>query len=149
MPTVLLVDDEKNVHEVFEDAMEPGVRVVHASDGMEALKLLEGEEVDLVVTDLTMPNLDGMALLREVRERGVTVPALVLSAHGTVPNVVPSRVRTEVRSSLSRVILLASPKSMTLACPSGVIIMLDGLRSRWTTPALWALSKAWATSEPS
>jgi DNA-binding NtrC family response regulator len=88
MATILLVDDEKNVHETFEDAMEKGVRVLHAMDGMQALKLLEGEEIDLLVTDLTMPNLDGMALLREVRERGVTVPALVLSAHGSVPNVV-------------------------------------------------------------
>jgi two-component system nitrogen regulation response regulator NtrX len=88
MATILLVDDERGIHEVFEDAMESGRRVLHAMDGMEALQLLEGEEVDLIVTDLTMPNLDGMALLREVRERGVRVPALVLSAHGSVPNVV-------------------------------------------------------------
>ena len=88
MATILLVDDERGIHEVFEDAMEAGRRVLHAMDGMEALKLLEGEEIDLIVTDLTMPHLDGMALLREVRERGVRVPALVLSAHGSVPNVV-------------------------------------------------------------
>ena len=35
MPTVLLVDDERNIHETFEDAMEAGVRVVHAADGLD------------------------------------------------------------------------------------------------------------------
>ena len=88
MPTVLLVDDERNVHQTFEDAMESGIRVIHAFDGREALALLESEEVELIVTDLTMPQLDGIGLLREVRARGIKAPALVLSAHGTVPNVV-------------------------------------------------------------
>ena len=88
MPTLLLVDDERAIHQTFEDAMEAGVRVVHAYDGREALGVLEQEEVDLVVTDLTMPVMDGVELLREVRARGLKAPALVLSAHGSVPNVV-------------------------------------------------------------
>src|SRR5687768_7661035 len=88
MPTVLLVDDERNIHQTFADAMEAGVRVVHADGAAEALRRLEVEEVDLIVTDLTMPGQDGMELLREVRRRGLKPPAIVLSAHGSVPNVV-------------------------------------------------------------
>jgi DNA-binding NtrC family response regulator len=88
MPTILLVDDEKNIHQTFEDAMEAGVRVLHAFDGEQALRTLEAEEVDAVVTDLTMAGLDGLGLLREMRTRGLRQPVLVLSAHGSVPNVV-------------------------------------------------------------
>jgi DNA-binding NtrC family response regulator len=88
MPTVLLVDDDAAVHETFEDAMEAGVAVLHARDGEEALALLAAEEVDLLVTDLEMPRMSGTELLRRVRERGVEAPALVLSGHAQIPNVV-------------------------------------------------------------
>ncbi|MEM7248390.1 MAG: sigma-54 dependent transcriptional regulator [Acidobacteriota bacterium] len=88
MATILLVDDERGVHLSFEDAMEPSHRVLHAESPQEALEVLDREEVDLLVTDLEMPGGGGLDLLRSLVDRGKKLASLVLSGHGTVPNVV-------------------------------------------------------------
>ena len=62
--------------------------VVAAKDGKEAAKLLDERGFDLVLTDLKMPGLDGMALLRKVRAEQPEVEVIVLTAHGTVDNAV-------------------------------------------------------------
>ncbi|MFO0549155.1 MAG: sigma-54 dependent transcriptional regulator [Polyangiaceae bacterium] len=58
---------------------------VHAPSASAALRLFEASAFDAVITDLRMPDMDGMALLRELHARAPEVPVVMLTAHGTVP----------------------------------------------------------------
>ena len=83
---VLVVDDDRAVRTVLAAVLQrSGHNVREASDGEEALATIAAEPIDLVVTDLRMPVMDGMQLLAEVLARWGDVPVIVLTAHGTVP----------------------------------------------------------------
>jgi CheY-like chemotaxis protein len=80
--TVLLVDDEPGVRfAVSEVLCDRGYRVVSASSGPEALAALDG--VDVVVTDLSMPGMDGLELVAQIAARAPALPVIVLTAHGS------------------------------------------------------------------
>jgi len=82
MSRVLLVDDEPAIRKVVRDALErDGHEVVAAIDGQEALERFEEGTFDLVVTDLAMPRVDGLELVKEIR-RSSAVPVLVLTVRG-------------------------------------------------------------------
>jgi signal transduction histidine kinase len=78
---ILLVDDDALVREVLAGQLEDqGYHIVQASDGLAALAWLDqGEEIDLLITDFAMPGMNGLALLKAVRQRRETLPALVLT----------------------------------------------------------------------
>ncbi len=80
---VLVVDDEPAVRGLIAAGLElAGYRILTAGDGAEALKLLEaGEVVDLMVTDLTMPGLDGLTLIRAARARHPRLPVILLTGY--------------------------------------------------------------------
>jgi CheY-like chemotaxis protein len=80
---VLLVDDEELVRKlVAEQLQDAGYDVLAAPNGIEALTLLAaGESVDAVVTDLSMPGMDGLAVIRAVRKRYPGLPALLLTGY--------------------------------------------------------------------
>jgi PAS domain S-box-containing protein len=82
---VLLVDDEVVVREVVAEELEAaGCAVLLAESGPEALQWLDaGEAVDLVVTDLSMPGMDGIALIREAKRRRSGLPAILLTGYAT------------------------------------------------------------------
>jgi len=89
MARILVADDEAGLREFITDALELDEHtVVSAKDGREAAKLLDERGFDLVLTDLKMPYLDGMALLRKVRAEQPEVEVIVMTAHGTVDNAV-------------------------------------------------------------
>ncbi|MEZ4361991.1 MAG: sigma-54 dependent transcriptional regulator [Kofleriaceae bacterium] len=89
MARVLVIDDEAGLREFLSDALElDGHAVTTAQDGREAAKLLDERGFDLVLTDLKMPGLDGMAILRKVRAEQPEVEVIVMTAHGTVDNAV-------------------------------------------------------------
>lgn len=68
--TVLAVDDSATVREVLRTTLEDaGYRVVLASDGRDALSKLTSVKADMVLTDLNMPNMDGISLIREIRSQ--------------------------------------------------------------------------------
>ena len=73
MHTVLIVDDEERLRRGLARSLRrEDRRLLTAASGEEALGLLrEGDEVDLVIADLVMPGMDGMALVREIRRRGI------------------------------------------------------------------------------
>ncbi len=80
---VLLVDDEAFFLESVREgllATEPTVEALLAGDGLEALDLLDKHEIDVVVSDIRMPGLDGVGLLAEMINRGISVPVILLSA---------------------------------------------------------------------
>ncbi len=85
MGRVLVADDEEGVRSFLVEALERGGHeVVPAADGDEALATLQREAFDLLLTDLKMPGLDGMALLARVRSEQPDLEVVVLTAHGTV-----------------------------------------------------------------
>jgi two-component system, OmpR family, response regulator ResD len=82
MPTILIVDDEPMVRDVLTRYLEhEGFTVRTAEDGPEALELAASAAPDLVVLDLMLPGLDGLEVLRRLRERGPT-PVVLLTAKG-------------------------------------------------------------------
>lgn len=89
---VLVVDDEPGMLEVCTDILRelPGVRVVAESDSTRARTLLDGGTWDLLMTDLCMPDVDGLQLLRAAREQDPELPVLMLTAFPSVETAVES-----------------------------------------------------------
>ena len=86
---VLVVDDEANLRRVLAAMLtRDGCDVHMAENGEVALAFLRDHHIDLVITDLRMPKIDGMELLREVQRTDPSLPVVMLTAHGTVDNAV-------------------------------------------------------------
>ncbi len=86
---ILVVDDEPNLRRVLSALLgRDGYDVHTAADGGEALKVLHDHHIDLVITDLKMPGLDGMGVLREALRMEPDLPIVMITAHGTVDNAV-------------------------------------------------------------
>ncbi len=89
MARILIADDEAGLREFMGDALRLDDHdVVEAADGREAIKLLEARSFDLLITDLRMPHVDGLTLLRKVRAELPEVEVIVLTAHGRVDTAV-------------------------------------------------------------
>jgi PAS domain S-box-containing protein len=82
-PRVLLVDDEKVIRDVLTGELsDRGFQVIEAENGDAALALLEaGEAVELIVTDLTMPGINGVALIHAAQKRNQRLPAILLTGY--------------------------------------------------------------------
>lgn len=81
MPHLLLVDDSRfNRNRVKAALSDGGYDIAEAENGTEALTYLETHPVDVVITDLLMPEVDGFGVLQGLHERGQKVPVIVLSA---------------------------------------------------------------------
>jgi CheY-like chemotaxis protein len=79
--TVLVVDDEPAIREVIATLLEDeGYLVRHAKDGLEALDAINENRIDLIVSDVVMPRLDGASLVRRLRRRGHLTPVVLMSA---------------------------------------------------------------------
>jgi DNA-binding NtrC family response regulator len=86
---ILVVDDELNLRRVLSAQLtRDGYDVHTAEDGEQGLKMLAEHHIDLVITDLRMPKVDGMQLLRRAIEIDPDLPVVMLTAHGTVDNAV-------------------------------------------------------------
>jgi DNA-binding NtrC family response regulator len=82
---ILVVDDEKNILLTVRHALAPlGFDVRTAGTGEETLRLLEEEAFDLMLLDLRLPGMDGMAVLEQAAEKHPQVRVIVVSAYGTV-----------------------------------------------------------------
>ena len=80
--SVLIVDDDVNLARLLRTLLRSeGYRVLTASDGEEALNLLSKEPVNVIVSDLRMPRMDGRSFYRELRSRGIHSPVLIASAY--------------------------------------------------------------------
>jgi DNA-binding NtrC family response regulator len=83
--SILLVDDDKDIctslTKVFEKS---GYAVFTAHDGREALDFLDKNTVDIIISDLRMPNMDGMEFMKEIRRRKIEIPVIYLTAYGEV-----------------------------------------------------------------
>ncbi len=84
---ILVVDDEAPVREMIEDALSlAGYKTLAASDGLEALNILRSSKVDLIVSDINMPKLDGFQLLESLRLKGDNTPFVLLTASKERPH---------------------------------------------------------------
>ena len=92
---ILVVDDEPKMRRVLEIMLQKmGHRVLTAGNGREALAHIQAHTVDLVITDLRMPEMDGIGLLASLRAQDSDVPVVVITAHGTIETAVAAMKRS-------------------------------------------------------
>ena len=86
---ILIVDDESEMRVALETTLKrEKFQLTCAEDGEKALDILEDEEFDLVLTDVRMPKLNGLELLRAVKEKSTKTQVIVMTAYGTIDNAV-------------------------------------------------------------
>jgi DNA-binding response OmpR family regulator len=82
---ILIVDDEKNIRLTLSQALETlGMAVQTAVDGEEALQKLQDSDFSLVLLDLKLPGMDGLEVLRRIRESRPKTRVIMITAHGTI-----------------------------------------------------------------
>ncbi len=105
MTTILLVDDEDLLREGVREILEfSDFTVIEARDGMEALELFAVNNVDLVISDIVMPNMDGVDFVSRLRESFPAVPILTISGGSRV---------VSARFGLDSALLSAANDSLT------------------------------------
>ena len=83
METILIVDDEKNYPPILAAVMEEeGFEPLMANSGEEDMNILKHSDVDLVLTDMKMPSMDGMEVLRSVKRTNPATEVIILTGHG-------------------------------------------------------------------
>ena len=86
---ILIVDDERNVRLNYRITLETeGYQIFEAGSAASALEELIGRSFDLAILDMRMPAMDGLELLAKMREIGITVPAMIVTAYSDVPHAV-------------------------------------------------------------
>jgi two-component system response regulator GlrR len=89
MSTILLVDDDPDILKLVSLRLSAaGHGVKEAASGEKALALVAASRPDLVITDLKMDGMDGLTLFDEIRKQAPTLPVIILTAHGTIPDAV-------------------------------------------------------------
>lgn len=95
--SILVVDDEANARQALAELLrDEGYLVETANDGLAALAKLDGWIPDLVLTDIKMPGLDGIGLLRQIRERNLACPVILMTA---VPSALQEAADSRVRAA--------------------------------------------------
>jgi CheY-like chemotaxis protein len=83
MATIIAVDDSPSTRRIVVDTLkEAGHAVMEAENGIEALKVLSGKKVDLIIMDIIMPKMDGFVACEKIKEIDDNVPFIFLSALG-------------------------------------------------------------------
>jgi response regulator RpfG family c-di-GMP phosphodiesterase len=95
--TILVVDDEESLRDICREVLErAGYRVLPAESGRQALAILTDQDVDLVLTDLRMPEMGGLELLQSAKERNIDVEFLVMTGFGTIETAIETMKRGAV-----------------------------------------------------
>ena len=88
-PTVLIVDDETSILKTLSGILsDEGFETITATNGYEALKILDAESPDLVLLDIWMPGMDGIDTLKEIRKNHPTLQVIMITGHGTIETAV-------------------------------------------------------------
>lgn len=89
MKTILIVDDEESIRESLDGILQDeGFRTVFACDGEEGLLAHREENPDLILLDIWMPGVDGLEVLRRIKEASPEQPVIMMSGHGTIETAV-------------------------------------------------------------
>jgi DNA-binding response OmpR family regulator len=79
---ILIVDDDQNILRLYKEELEEeGYNIVTASNGQEALEQFDRESPDLVTLDILLPDIDGIKLLRQMKERRPRMPIIMSTAY--------------------------------------------------------------------
>lgn len=82
---ILIIDDEKNMLWALENALKPeGYKMVTAVNGEEGLERFKEQEPALILLDIKLPQMDGIAVLQKIRSINPTIPVIMMTAHGTL-----------------------------------------------------------------
>ena len=85
-PRILLVDDDSGIRKLVRRVLvRAGYEVAESTDGVNGLRQMRAGRFDLLITDLVMPDMDGLELIRETRASHPDVPILAMSGGGKVP----------------------------------------------------------------
>jgi two-component system nitrogen regulation response regulator NtrX len=88
-PSILIVDDEPSIVQSLSGLLtDEGFEIITASNGYEALKIIDSESPDLVLLDIWMPGIDGIETLKEIKKSSATVPVIIITGHGNVETAV-------------------------------------------------------------
>ncbi len=97
MANILIVDDEKKIRHILGIMLSrKGHTISEAGSGIEALKILERGAFDVVISDIRMPEMDGIELLEKIKEMEIPVPVIVITAFGTIESAVNAMKRGAV-----------------------------------------------------
>ncbi|MFQ5893259.1 MAG: response regulator, partial [Nitrospinota bacterium] len=88
---ILVIDDKRNMLRLLERVLGEHYGVVTAETGKEGLAIFEQETVDLVLSDIRLPDLDGLALLEAMKQRKPEVEVILMTAYGSVASAVEAR----------------------------------------------------------
>ncbi|MGH4121328.1 MAG: response regulator [Clostridium sp.] len=89
MKKVLVVDDTKNIRTLLGIYLKlNGFEVLMATNGNEALSIIDTQPVDLIFLDIKMPEISGTEVLKRIRAKGITAPVVIMTAFATVKNAV-------------------------------------------------------------
>jgi two-component system nitrogen regulation response regulator NtrX len=85
LSTILVVDDEQGIREVLQDVLgDEGHQVIAVEDGFRALETLDEKSVDLVILDVWLPNMGGIDVLKQIRDRWPEIEVVVISGHANI-----------------------------------------------------------------
>ncbi len=85
--TILIIDDEEDIRSSLAEIVEQlNLTPFSAQDGLEALNVLSSQKIDLIITDLMMPNMDGLKFIVKSRELNPSIPIAVISGYGDAKN---------------------------------------------------------------
>ena len=80
--TIMIVDDSASLRQVVGIALKgAGYDVIEACDGKDALGKLDGKKIHLIISDVNMPNMDGYRLTQRIRQLGLTLPVIGVTAN--------------------------------------------------------------------
>jgi two-component system response regulator AtoC len=85
METILVVEDKDSMAEMLKETLESeGYKVISALDGTEGMRYLKGERIDLVLTDVKLPQKSGIDILKASKEENQLIPVIVMTAYGSI-----------------------------------------------------------------
>lgn len=87
-PNILIVEDEVKMQRILEVNLKDKYNVLLANNGEDALEMVKGNDVSLILTDMKMPGKDGLSLLHDVKEVATNIPVILITAYGTVESAV-------------------------------------------------------------
>jgi CheY-like chemotaxis protein len=132
-PKVLVAEDDAAIRALLRDMLESeGYEVVCVRDGEEALRVVDTFQPDLILSDVMMPNLDGVSMVARLRQRGSHVPVILMSSYLR-------------RSPLASVQLVTKPLDReqlmdVIAHTLGKVVrgrMTNASRAKPVSPAIW------------
>lgn len=78
---ILVCDDEESIRLLLSEALKDSYEIVEATDGREALRMIARESYDLLIIDIKMPHVHGLAVIEQIRMKNETIPIIICSAY--------------------------------------------------------------------